>query len=126
MPRRNDMFRRIETVRPPHSTPIIKATRRALEFARAHGAARFLFTSSGAVYGKQPPEIAHISEEYPGAPSTSDAGSAYGQGKRDLRSFSAPAMPASTGSTRRLRASSRSLGPYLPLDANYAAREFHS
>ena len=53
-----------------------------LEFARTHGVRRFLFTSSGAVYGKQPPELTHIPEDYAGAPATTDTASAYGQAKR--------------------------------------------
>ena len=38
---------------------IVDGTRRTLEFARTHGTRKFLLTSSGAVYGKQPPEMTH-------------------------------------------------------------------
>jgi dTDP-glucose 4,6-dehydratase len=61
---------------------IVEGTRRVLEFARTHETRKFLLTSSGAVYGKQPPEITHIPEEYVGAPDMMDTGSAYGEGKR--------------------------------------------
>jgi dTDP-glucose 4,6-dehydratase len=61
---------------------IVVGTRRTLEFARTCGAENFLLTSSGAVYGKQPPEMTHIPEEYNGAPNPLDAISAYGEGKR--------------------------------------------
>lgn len=60
----------------------LAATRRVLELARTRGARRLLFTSSGAVYGKQPPALRHIPEDYTGAPPPTDTSSAYGQGKR--------------------------------------------
>ncbi len=46
----------------------LQATRRVLELARRWGAHRVLFTSSGAVYGPQPPGLSHIAEEYGGGP----------------------------------------------------------
>jgi nucleoside-diphosphate-sugar epimerase len=61
---------------------IVEGTRRTLEFARTHEVCKFLITSSGAVYGKQPPEMTHIPEDYPGAPDPMDPNSAYGEGKR--------------------------------------------
>jgi len=39
-----------------------------LDFAAFCGARKFLLASSGAVYGKQPSDLAHISEDYYGAP----------------------------------------------------------
>ena len=101
----------------------IAATRRALEFARSHGAARFLFTSSGAVYGQQPPEIARIPEEYPGAPSPADAGSAYGQGKR-ISEFFCSSYASVYGFDALIARLFALVGPYLPLDANYAVGNF--
>src|SRR5262249_54395940 len=61
---------------------IVEGTRRVLDFALAAGARKFLLTSSGAVYGKQPPGLTHIPESHAGAPDTMDAGSAYAEGKR--------------------------------------------
>lgn len=60
----------------------LAATRRVLDFARQAGTRRLLFTSSGAVYGPQPRDLAAIPEGYSGAPSTTDNNSAYGQAKR--------------------------------------------
>lgn len=61
---------------------ITEGTRRTLEFAKYSGIKRILFTSSGAVYGKQPPELSQISEDYSGAPHILNPASAYGEGKR--------------------------------------------
>ena len=61
---------------------IVAGTRRTLEFARHCGATRFLLTSSGAVYGRQPSELTHVPEDYAGAPDPVSPRSAYGVGKR--------------------------------------------
>ncbi len=55
-----------------HSTPdelraaIVDGTRHTLRFAATTGARRLLYTSSGAVYGPQPPSLTHIPESYEG------------------------------------------------------------
>jgi dTDP-glucose 4,6-dehydratase len=64
---------------------IIDGTRRALEVASRTGARRFLFTSSGAVYGAQSSELELIPETFPGRPDPSDRAAAYalpGEAKR--------------------------------------------
>jgi dTDP-glucose 4,6-dehydratase len=61
---------------------IVDGTRHTLDFSLLCGARKFLLTSSGAVYGKQPSNLLHIPEEYTGAPDPLDPKSAYGQGKR--------------------------------------------
>ena len=61
---------------------ILNGTKRILDFAVKAGAKRVLFTSSGAVYGKQPPGLTLVSEDYPGAPDPMLPGSAYGLGKK--------------------------------------------
>ena len=46
------------------------------------GAARFLLTSSGAVYGPQPPELTHVPEEYAAARTRPTPAQVYAEGKR--------------------------------------------
>lgn len=61
---------------------ITLGSRRILDFAVASKCEKFLFASSGAVYGKQPTELRRIPETYLGAPLTQNTHSAYGEGKR--------------------------------------------
>lgn len=101
----------------------VKATRRVLEFARAQGARRVLFTSSGAIYGKQPPDLTHIPEDYAGAPSTMDPVSPYGQGKR-ISEWMCAMYAAQYGFDALVARLFAFIGPHLPLDANFAAGNF--
>lgn len=61
---------------------IVDGTRKALDFAVKKKINRFLFVSSGAVYGPQPDGILHFDEDYLGAPQTNLMSSVYGQSKR--------------------------------------------
>lgn len=61
---------------------ITEGTQAVLELARNRGTERFLFISSGAVYGKQSAHIGHVAESYSGGPNPLDPGSAYGEAKR--------------------------------------------
>lgn len=99
------------------------ATRRVLELARTRGTRRMLFTSSGAVYGKQPPTLSHIPEDYPGAPLPTDTGSAYGQGKR-VSEFLCATWSEVYGFDAVIGRLFAFVGPMLPLDAGYAVGNF--
>jgi dTDP-glucose 4,6-dehydratase len=103
---------------------IVAGTRAALDFAVASGTRRFLFTSSGAVYGPQPPDITHVPETYAGAPDCTRPGSAYGEGKRAAEllcgCYHAP-HPALEPVIARCFAFA---GPGLPLDAHFAVGNF--
>jgi nucleoside-diphosphate-sugar epimerase len=57
---------------------IVEGTRRVLGVAKALGARRLLFTSSGAAYGSQPPEMEMIPESYRGIPDLGAKSNPYG------------------------------------------------
>jgi dTDP-glucose 4,6-dehydratase len=63
-------------------TNTIEGTRRTLEFALRADTNRYLYVSSGAVYGSQPHGLEHVPETYLGAPETMLTRSAYGEAKR--------------------------------------------
>jgi len=98
---------------------IVDGTRRTLACARAAGARRFLFTSSGAVYGAQPAQVTHISEDYAGAPSSTDPAQAYGQAKRAAEMLCA--IHAGDGLQPTIARCFAFIGPYFPAGGHAAA-----
>jgi dTDP-glucose 4,6-dehydratase len=101
---------------------IVDGTRRALEFAGHTAARRFLLTSSGSVYGRQPAALTHIDEDYAGAPDCANTGQAYGEGKRAAETLCA--MYADAHLQPTIARCFTFVGPYLPLDANFAVGNF--
>jgi len=61
---------------------IVDGTRNILDLAVATGAQRFLLTSSGAIYGSQPADLAAIPEDWSGNLPLAEPSTAYGQAKR--------------------------------------------
>jgi nucleoside-diphosphate-sugar epimerase len=103
---------------------IVEGTRRALQFAIASSVTRFLFVSSGAVYGTQPPYLTHVSESFEGGPDPLNQASAYGEGKRAAELLCA--LAASTRLTTTIARCFAFVGPYMQLDAHFAIGNFIS
>jgi len=102
---------------------IVDGTRRTLEFARHCGAKRFLMISSGAVYGKQPPDLSHIPEDYSGAPDPIQPASAYGEAKR-LVELLCSVYQKEYGIETVIARCFAFVGPYLNLNIHYAIGNF--
>lgn len=102
---------------------IVDGTRRVLEACRVANPSKGLFISSGAVYGRQPSTISHVSEDYEGGPLTTSTSSAYGEGKRaaELLISMASEYDSTPFSIARCFAF---VGPLLPLDAHFAIGNF--
>lgn len=105
---------------------IVEGTRRALDFASATGAKRFLFTSSGAVYGRPTAEVPLIPETYSSAPETTDLASAYGatgNAKRYAELLCA-AYAKQRGIEAVIARCFTFVGPHLPLSGKFAVGNF--
>ncbi len=102
---------------------VVDATRRTLEFAVRCGARRYLLTSSGAVYGRQPPDLTHVSENYVGAPTTTDLRSSYGEAKRGSE-FLCAAFHAEHNLHTTIARGFAFVGPYLALNQGLAIGDF--
>lgn len=102
---------------------IVRGTHRVLQFATKKNIESFLFVSSGAVYGVQPPDMEQISEDYLGAPDITNIRSAYGEAKRYAemlctlyhQKYSVPVHIARPFTF---------IGPYQDLNAGYAITDF--
>jgi nucleoside-diphosphate-sugar epimerase len=102
---------------------IVEGTRRALDFAVQSGAKNFLFLSSGAVYGDQPPHISHWSESDLNGPDCTNAGSAYAEGKRAAELL-CTLYSKQNGIEAKIARCFAFVGPYLPIDSHFAIGNF--
>jgi nucleoside-diphosphate-sugar epimerase len=102
---------------------IQNGTAHTIRFAATHGTKKFLLTSSGAAYGRQPAHITHLPEDYAGAPATLDRASVYGEGKR-VSELMCALYAASTAIEFKIARCFAFAGPGLALDANFAIGNF--
>jgi nucleoside-diphosphate-sugar epimerase len=102
---------------------IINGQKKLLEISQEAGVERFLFLSSGAVYGSIPLSLKQVPEDYLGAPNISDPSTAYHEGKRVAELMGN--ICSQNGSlgfvSARLFAF---LAPFLPIDEHFAAGNF--
>jgi len=105
---------------------IVDGTRRTLEFASRAGTKKFLFTSSGAVYGKQSPDVEYILEDDVvewKVPHPVSFESIYREGKR-LGEMECNIFAQTTSLETKIARCFAFAGPYLPLNAQYAIGNF--
>jgi nucleoside-diphosphate-sugar epimerase len=101
-------------------------TRRVLEAMTRgkHGRQRVLLLSSGAIYGRIPPDIVAIREDWFGAPDPLVASSAYGEGKRVSELHCAMATATHPNLEISIARCFAFVGPHLPLDKHFAIGNF--
>ena len=102
---------------------IIYGTKRVLEQAQLSDCPRFLFLSSGAVYGAQSPEISHAPESILTAPDITQAASAYGEAKR-MAELYCQFLQRQGKIQLSIARCYAFLGPNLPIDQHFAAGNF--
>jgi nucleoside-diphosphate-sugar epimerase len=102
---------------------IVEGTRRCLDFAALSGGKKFLLASSGSVYGKQPPDLSHVPEDFAGGPDPLQTDTAYAEGKRAAEMLCTLAANT-TGLEPKIARCFAFVGPYMKLDAHFAIGNF--
>lgn len=102
---------------------IVKGTQHTLALAHHCGAEQVLLTSSGAVYGSQPPNLSHVREDYPGTPSLTNPANAYGIGKATAEHI-AQLYSYQHQLPVKIARCFAFVGPHLPLDRHFAIGNF--
>ncbi|MNJ16055.1 dTDP-glucose 4,6-dehydratase [compost metagenome] len=104
-------------------TQIVDGTRHLLDYAAAHRIPRFLLTSSGGVYGPQPPRMEVICESYNAMPDPLNAAHAYSVAKRCAEHLCA-LYQQQYGLQVVIARCFAFIGRDLPLDAHFAIGNF--
>lgn len=113
---------------PPHRSAydlaetILDGTRRVLQFARASGATRLLYTSTGAVYGRST-TLLQTPETYLGGPDPLQLASSYDEAKR-MAEHLCIAYAQDSPLEPVIARCFAFIGPHLPLDAHFAIGNF--
>jgi nucleoside-diphosphate-sugar epimerase len=102
---------------------LLRGTERMIQLARERSAKKFLFISSGAVYGPQGTDLRFVPEEYRGGPDWLDPNSVYGEGKR-ISEQMCSIFAKETGVHVALARCFTFVGPHLPLDQHFAIGNF--
>ena len=102
---------------------IVDGTRHVLDFCVARDVKNMLLLSSGAIYGKQPPMLERVPEDFTGAPEVTNSESAYGIGKRSAEWLSITFAKKHNFSCKIARCFAF-VGPYLSLDKQFAVGNF--
>lgn len=102
---------------------IVQGTRRVLEFASQCGCEKFLYTSSGYVYGRQPNDVSHIQEDYVPSISLNDSNAPLGIGKL-ASEFLCNEFCKKNNFQAKIARCFSFVGPYLQLDIHYAIGNF--
>src|SRR5215469_8587208 len=102
---------------------LVDGTRNVLSLACRHNTRKFLYISSGAVYGTQPPRISHLSEDYLGGPDWLDPNAVYAEGKR-VAEHLCSAHAGRTDIEFKIARCFAFVGPGLPLDEHFAIGNF--
>lgn len=102
---------------------IVSGTRRILDFAVKCRVEGLLLVSSGAVYGRQPPAMARVSEDFTGAPEVGNPRNVYGESKR-LAEMLGAIYAAESGLRVTMARCFAFIGPFMPLNGHFAAGNF--
>lgn len=102
---------------------IVDGTKHILELAKQNNTNAVLYISSGAVYGKQPQNLTHVTEDFIGATNVYNKDASYGEGKRVAEMLCNIYNKQHQVNVKIARCYSF-VGPYFPLDGHFAIGNF--